>query len=281
MKICFVENFSETDPEGFIYELIKKGHRVSKECTADTDIIFCASIVKMNSALSLKQQYPHIPLVNYCWDFYKWAYEGKHDLPWHRYAEYLRRGTVMVPSTAQQRRLKEMLDLDSIVVHTSIPVYEQKVTDERFVLDPVRYYQHDPNCYWVRDACAELDIPFVHSEHQFSKEEFEKLVASCTFLTCGYVEASTGGLSLMEALWLGKPSLVSNSPYMGASDYLGEFGTYFDYKDYDDLKRKLREMFDRPPEINVQLSRRYLSQHFSPLSMANTIESHLCELKKN
>jgi hypothetical protein len=280
MKICFVENFSETDPTGFIAELVKRGHTISSKCDEKTDFIFCASIVKMDNAMSLKVNNPDIPLVNYCWDFYLWAYEGKHDLPWQRYAAYLKRGALtMVPSKGQQRRLKEMLGLDSVVVHTSIPVYDHPVKDNRYVLDPVRYYGHDPQCYWVRDACAELDIPFVHSEHQYSKEEFEKLVAECTMLTCGYVEASTGGLSLMEGLWLGKPSLVSDSPYMGAKDYLGEFGTYF--SDYDDLKRKLVDMFDNPPEINVQLSRKYISQNFSPTSMADAIERHLCALKNS
>lgn len=245
-------------------------------------MIFCASIVKMDTALTIKNNFKHIPLINYCWDFYLWAYEGKHDLPWQRYAAYLRRGElVMVPSSAQQRRLKEMLNIDSVVVKTSIPIYDHPVKDGRYVLDPVRYYHHDPNCFWVKRACEELNIPLIHSEHQYTIEEFRKLVAECTLLTCGYVEASTGGLSLMEGLWLGKPSLVSDSPYMGAKDYLGEFGTYFDYQDYEDLKKKLREMFDNPHKIDVKLTREYVSKNFSPESMAGTVEKYLCELKNN
>jgi hypothetical protein len=285
MNICFVENFSETDPGKFIAELVKMGHTVSPKCDEKTDVIFCASIVKMDSAASLKSHY-NIPLVNYCWDFYLWAYEGKHDLPWRRYASYLRKSSlVMVPSSAQQKRLKEMIDVDSVVVKTSIPVYDEVPSDGRYVLDPVRYYEHDPNCYWVRDACAELDIPFIHSEHQYSVEEFRKIVANATLLTCGYVEASTGGLSLMEGLWLGKPSLVSNSPYMGASDYLGSFGNYFQYDSYEDLKVKLRTLFDTPPKINVELAKEYISKYFSPEAMASQVASQierlLCELKKN
>lgn len=282
MNICFVENFSESNPDALIGALIARGHKVTPNCTEDTDVIFCGSITRMMTALQHKMDYPHIPLVTYCWDYYKWAHDGKHNLNWGKYGELLRRSKlIMVPSSTQQLRLKELLGLDSVVVKTAITVKDHKTRDGRYVLDPVRYYEHDPNCYWVRDACAELDIPFIHSEHQYTREEFEKLIAECTFMTCGYVEASTGGLSLMEGLWNGKPSLVSNSPYMGAKDYLGEFGNYFDYEDYDDLKRKLLEMFDNPPEIDVKLSQRYISQNFSPESMAKSVEEHLCELKNS
>lgn len=235
----------------------------------------------MSSAESILATYKK-PLVNYCWDFYKWAHEGKHDLPWARYADFLRKSAlVIVPSSSQKLRLKEMLGIDSVVVKTSIPVYDAETSDGGYVLDPVRYYYHDPNCYWVRDACAELGIPFVHSEHGHTIEEFQKLVANCRLLTCGYIEASTGGLSLMEGLYLGKPSLVSDSPYMGARDYLGEWGNYFRYDSYADLKEKLKSLFDKPPKVDVQLSRGYINKYFSPKAMANSMEKYLCGLKNS
>lgn len=281
MNICFVENFSESSPEGFMRELRDMGHKVSPQADSDTDIIFCASITKMQSAKSIRDSFK-VPIVNYCWDFYKWAHEGKHDLPWGKYEEFLRGSDlVIVPSAAQQRRLKEMLNIDSVVIRTSTPVSDHATKDGGYVLDPVRYYHHDPNCYWVRDACAELDIPFVHSEHQYTKEEFARLIAEARLLTCGYVEASTGGLSLVEGLWNGKPSLVSNSPYMGAVDYLGKFGNYFQWDSYEDLKDKLKTLFHAPPVINVKEAREYISNNLSDKTMAQEIEKHLCELKNN
>lgn len=281
MKICFVENYSEANPEGLIKGLIDLGHEVTPYMTNDVDAIFNASVVKMDVAIHYKLRYGHIPLVNYCWDYYKWAHEGKHSFNWPRYVEMLRMSDlIMVPSASQQLRLKELLDLNSVVVKTSIDVYDHEVTDERFVLDPVRYYPEE-NKTWVEEACRQLGIKCIHSEHQFSLEQFRKLVNSCTFMTCAYREASTGGLSLMEGLWNGKPSLVSNSPYMGASDYLGEFGTYFQYDSFEDLKSKIKEMFDNPPQINVQLSRQYISQNFSAEAMAKAVEKHLCALNKN
>lgn len=282
MKICFVDNFSETSSSGLIAELIKRGHTVTKGCDRTYDVIFCGSIVKMEETLAIKLRYPHIPLVNYCWDYYKWAHEGKHKyLNWPKYAAYLKKSAaILVPSHGQQKRLKELLDLDSHVVETSIEVYDHPVSDERFVLDPVRYYPEE-NEKWVERACEELGIKCVHSEHQYSKEEFRRLVHSCTFMTCAYREASTGGLTLIEGLWNGKPSLVSNSPYMGAKDYIGEFGTYFQYDDFNHLKSTIKDMFFNTPKVDVSKAREYISGKFTDELMASKIEKILCEHIKN
>lgn len=281
MKICFVENFSEANPEGFMKALVDRGHKVTKECDETYDVIYCASIVKMNEALNKKASFPRVPLVNYCWDYYKWAHEGKHkSLNWIQYAKFLERSdAILVPSHGQQKRLKELLGLDSYVVETAVDVYEHPVKDDRFVLDPVRYYPEE-NEKWVEQACAELGIPCIHSEHQYSQEEFRRLVHSCTFMTCAYREASTGGLTLIEGLWNGKPSLVSNSPYMGASDYIGDFGTYFQYDDFEDLKCKIKEMFFNTPKIDVSKARNYISGKLTNEVMAEKIEK-ICEHLKN
>lgn len=279
MKICWSDLYSEANADGVVGSLRALGHTVGKDCDDTYDVIFNASVDRMHVAEGWSKQYREIPLINYCWDYYLWAHEGKHSLNWGKYAEFLKTSSlIMVPSHGQQRRLKELLDLDSVVVRSSIETYDHPVTDGRYVLDPVRWYTPDPQCYWVRDACKELGIPFVHSEHQLSLEEFRARVSNCTLMTCGYEEASTGGLTLMEGLWNGKPSLVSDSPYMGAKDYLGPYGHYF--SDYEDLKAKLKELFFNPPKINVTEARAYMTKNFSHLAMAKTIEEHLCALKK-
>lgn len=277
MKICFIENFSETNPEGFIKSLVSKGHKVTKDCDETYDIIFCASIAKLQEALSMKARFPRVKLVTYCWDYYKWAHDGKHKgFDWKRYVSFMQRcNAIIVPSHAQQLRLKELLNLDSYVVETGIEVYDYPATDERFVLDPVRYYPEE-NEKWVEKACDELGIKCIHSEHQYSKEDFKKLIHTCTFMTCAYREASTGGLTLIEGLWNGKPSLVSNSPYMGAKDYIGEFGTYFQYDDFQDLKSKIKEMFFNTPKIDVVKARKYISSKLTDEVMASKIEK-ICE----
>lgn len=245
LKILFVEKFSETNPEGFIDYFVKQGHKVSANIE-NPDIIFCASFFKTREAMNLKIQFPNAKLIVYCWDYYKWVHEGKHDANWGQYRELMKMAdTVIVPSDGQKLRLKELLDIDSIVCETSIPYYDHEVRDDRFVLDPVRHYPEE-NRGWVEKACEELGIPCDHSEHKYSLEEFRDKVNSCSFMVCAFREASTGGLSLMEGLYNGKVSLVSNSPYMGAKNYIGDYGYYFQYDDFEDLKRKIKYLWDNP-----------------------------------
>ena len=283
MNICFLEEINILTPLALVDELTKLGHTVKDSADEDTDIIFNASVAKYYEVMSQKAKAPKAKVVQYCWDYYLWAHEGKHaGYDWKGYAQMLKEADlILVPSSTQQKRLKELLDLDSVVVHTGIDVYDHEVRDDRFVLDPVRYYPPDPNCYWVRDACEELGIRFLHSEHQFSQEQFRELISNCTLMTCGYTEASTGGLSLMEGLWNGKPSLVSDSPYMGATDYLGKFGNYFKYDSYEDLKEKLEQLFNNPPKIDVTEAREYMTQGFSFESMAKGVDKAICELLKS
>lgn len=280
MKICFVENYSEANPEGFIEEMVRLGHTITPVCDETCDVIFFASIEKIEVVESYIRSSPGIPLVIYCWDYYKWAHEGKHRIDWKPYADLLKKAAlILVPSKGQQLRLKELLGLRSTVCACSITTYEHPVQDKRYVLDPVRYYPEE-NQYWVEEACKELGIPVIHSEHGYTEEEFKDLVHNCTFMTCAYREASTGGLSLMEGLYNGKLSLVSNSPYMGAIDYLGQFGTYFQYDDFDDLKKKIRELWECPPDIDIKEVREYM-QYFSHKTFAERIIKNICDLNKN
>lgn len=251
IKLHFIENFSEGDTSRQISAMQEVFELTGPE---EADVLYLASIFKLQEAMQLKAQFKK-PIVVYCWDYYLWKH--KSDALWEKYAIFLQQADlVIVPSTSQQRRLKELLGVESVVVKTGIPLYDEEVTDGDFILDPVRYYPEE-NEKWAEKAAAELGIPFVHSEHQFSKEEFQKLVASCTFLTCAYREASTGGLTLMEGLHLGKPSLVSNSPYMGAKDYLGDNGFYFQHDDFEDLKKQMKFLWEKRPKMRVKVVEGY------------------------
>lgn len=263
LNICILDGFSEGGGS-FINELHLLGHTVTFNPSYKTDYILCFSIEKMDKAFACLQNFPSIPLYVYCWDYYKWAYEGKQtSFNWQRYTMLLRKcRKIFVPSHGQQLRLKELFDLESGVLPCSINTYEAENTDLRFVLDPVRHYPEE-NKGWVEQACSELNIPCVHSEHQFSQEEFRTLVSTCSFMTCAYREASTGGLSLMEGLWNGKVSLVSDSPYMGARDYVGDFGHYFKYDDYNDLKRKILALWENPVSVDRFTARKYMKENFS------------------
>jgi len=248
IKLHFIENFSEGDTDRQLVAMKEVFEFTGPE---EADVFYLASIFRLQEAMSLRAQY-HKPIVVYCWDYYLWKHNS--DALWQKYATFMKNhaSLILVPSEAQRLRLKELLDIDSVVVKTGIPLYEAEVSDGNFILDPVRYYPEE-NQFWAEDAAKELGIPIVHSEHQFSKEEFEKLVATCTFLTCAYREASTGGLSLMEGLYLGKPALVSNSPYMGARDYLGDNGHYFQYDDFGDLKKQMWKLWTTRPKVKGKI----------------------------
>ena len=279
MKIAWIDKFSEADATEVIKELEILGVEVVDNPDSSTRFVICGSIMKQDRAAELIREYD---IIAYCWDFYKWAKEGKHAyLNWGKYEALLRKCTdVWVPSSSQQLRLSEW-DIPSHIIHTAIKVYDHEVNDKGVIIDPVRWYEHDPNCYWVKDACEELGLPFFHTEHQLSYEDFKVAVHNSRFMTCGYIEASTGGLTLIEGLWNGKPSLVSDSPYMGAKDYLGKFGTYFKHSDFNDLKEKLSMMYHDPPQINVEEAREYIRENFSAKTMARKIKERLCELSDN
>jgi len=278
IKLHFVENFSEGDTDEQLVSMRNYFKFVSDP--VQCDVIFCASIVKMNEALAAVSN-SHKPLAVYCWDYYKWAHDGTaKNFNWKKYAEFLKRADlIIVPSEGQKLRLKELLNLDSVVVKTGIKTYDAEPKDEGFILDPVRYYPEE-NRDWAEKAAHELGIPIIHSEHQFTLEEFRKLVTTCTFMTCAYREASTGGLTLMEGLWHGKPSLVSNSPYMGARSYLGDLGNYFQYDDFEDLKKKMKEMWDSRKKVDIKVAREYMEKEFTFDVMAKNLCEAMTKLVK-
>lgn len=267
MNVYFVEKFSEGDKDQQLDAMRKYFKFTTLE---EADAIYCASIVMMAQAKAAKLNTGK-PLAVYCWDYYKWAHEGKnHSWNWRDYADFLKIADIIfVPSFAQKIRLKELLGLDSIVVKTGILTYEHEVTDGGFILDPLRYYPL-PQEKWAEQAAAELGIPIIHSEHQYNEEEFRKLVASCAFMTCAVEEASTGGLTLSEGLWLGKPSLVSYSHYNGAKDYLGKFLFTFE-GDYETFKNQMAWMWDHRPVFDkkeIKEIRDYMTKELSFDNMA-------------
>lgn len=268
MKMYFVEKFSEGDTD-LQLEAMRKVFEMTD--LASADFIYCASISVMTQAQQA-QRNSGKPLVVYCWDYYLWAHQGKHESHnWGKYREFLLEAKlVIVPSAAQALRLKELLGIDAEVVKSGIPTYSHETSDGGFILDPLRYYPEE-NRDWAVLAANRLGIPIIHSEHQYGTEEFRKLVASCTFMTSCYREASTGALTLMEGLWLGKPSLVSDSPYQGARDYVGPYGTYFRHDDFEDLVSKMKEMWEWRSFFDIMNTREYMRKEFTYDAMAKNL----------
>jgi len=271
IKLHFVENFSEGDTD---QQLVAMKKVFEFTDSYDADVIFCASIDKMYEAEGCKSGGQI--LATYCWDYYKWVHEGKHSgWNWKQYARFMKHcDIVFVPSSSQQLRLKELLGIDSVVVKTGIQLYPGKPEDKGFILDPLRYYHNDPTWDWAEKAAKELDIPMIHSEHQYSHDDFRELVRTCTFMTSCVTEASTGALTLSEGLGsYGKASLVSDSPYQGAKDYLGTRAFYFKHDSFDHLKELMASLWeDRPTFIDGP---DYVKKHLSFEQMAQGIYENL------
>ena len=80
-------------------------------------------------------------------------------------------------------------------------------------------------------------------------------------MCCDYHETSTGGLGLLEGYNLGKVSVVSDSPYEGVRDYLGDRAIYFDDNSYEDFKRVIKETWENTPKPDLNECRDFCKQH--------------------
>lgn len=275
LKIHYIKQFSEGDSAGQLEAMRTYFDFVEPE---ECEFIYLASIQYVKEAQELKTIHGK-KLAIYCWDYYKWAHDGhpaSRGFDWQTYQILLLLADVVfVPSDAQARRLSELLYVDPIVVPSGIRRFENEPYDGGYILDPLRYYP-DENRDWAQRAAEQLGIPFKHPEHGVKDEAaWRDLVAGCTFMTSCVREASTGALTLAEGLWLGKASLVSNSPYMGAKTYLGTAGFYFDYDNYDALVEKMDLMWRRRVKVPISQAREWMDAELSYDVMAKRIYESL------
>jgi hypothetical protein len=276
MKTYFVQKTSEGDTEAQVKAMRQAGFEFVE--LKEADVIYCASISVMNNALEAKKLTGK-PLVVYCWDYYLWAHEKcTMSGDWRRYADLLKMADlIFVPSRAQQKRLKELLDLDSVVVLSGVTTYDKKPIDDGYILDPLREYPEE-NYGWAQRAASELNIPIITPNHQCTLTAYRHIVSRCRFIVSVYREASTGGLTLVEGLWLGKPCLISNSPYQGAKDYVGKFARTFQYDDYEDFKRVVKEMWNGPRLPDMLKARNFISKKLTYAHMALTMKEKIHDL---
>lgn len=240
---------------------------------AQADFLWNASVMHWKTArrehINLKRR---AKVVNYVWDLYEWAWENRRRgdfYDWRGYANYLKESDfILCPNEGTRKRIKEYTERDAHVVHTAITVKDNPRPDGRYVLNPLREYP-DPQWGWTKQICEDLDIPYVWSNHQYTQEEWEDLVAGATLLVCEYQEASTGGLTLIEGLWNGIPSIVYDGPYSGGKEYLREYAHLF--TTYDELRTQIRHLWTHPREIDTDKARTFIEKEYSYKRMAQQI----------
>ena len=263
MKISWIKHNDASWMDEAVDCIRDLGHEVVyNECDESFDILFGATIGEQFKLVGLHRDNPSVPMVNYNWDVYEWAFRTwptaifPYDLNCYTWLLHESK-SVFCPSMSVVHRNKEFFDIPhekSKVVKSfarQLDIKPEQVRDDRFVYMPLRQIP-DRNLGWFERAVKELDIPFLLTDKKLSEEDYADKIASCSFLVCPWFEASTGGLSLLEGHKVGKPVLVSDSKYMGAADYFGGRANYFRHDSYEDFKAKIKELWDNTPVLDLE-----------------------------
>lgn len=248
------------------------------------DVMISMGVTIMDETFRALERWPGVPLMCYQWDTYFWVWvpgqEGKKqayhpvrgkEYDYIRYGELLRLAReVWVPSECTGRRCSQWWGVNNwSVILSACPWWDHpNVRDDGYALCCLREIP-DP-CWGVFErCCTELGIPYRSTRHEVSYEAYQDAVAGCRFLCAPLYELSTGGLSLMEGYYHGKPVLISDSPWNGGADYFGSRATYFRHGDEADFKAKLLAMHRNPPHLDREECRSWIEANFSDRRMVD------------
>lgn len=268
MKISYIQNTitlssTETRISYNLYgELKRNGIDVLlNEYDEECDFVLCMNgLSQIHHVMQIKELFPNAKTVMYVWDCYPWTRY------FHEYENVKLFDEIWVPSTEVIIRLNQAYSIPESkckVIKSYVEFFdsEEEVVNDGFAYHFVRPYPADPN-YGITDkACKELGINLFRGNHQLSEKEYRKKILSCSFLITEYMEASTGGLTLLEGYYHGKNVLVSDSIYMGARDYFGDRAYYFKNGDFEDLKRMINYLHNLNYEPNLEERREWCKQY--------------------
>ena len=249
-------------------------HPGSNSIPSRPDVLISMGVTVMEETFAALTRFPNVPLFCYNWDVYAWVWDrprpGEYD--YRRYGELLRQAReVWVPSRCTGRRTRQWFGLTNWhVILSACPWWdwpEDNILDKGYILCSLREI---PDPYWGRleRACAELDLPLRMTRHECSYAEYQQAVVHCRFLCSPLYELSTGGLTLLEGYYHGKPCLLSDSPWHGGRDYLGNRATYFRHDDEGDLRAALQTMYQRPERLDLAECRAWVKENYSDQRMA-------------
>lgn len=273
------------EAEALAVELGKLGIDCTPDLEPDCDACLCGTIWLLDAAE--KAMKAGVPLIHYCWDLYPWQLKGgypgawKPNL-WKPYLEQLKRcHDVWAPSRCTADRVLEFAGRSAHVILTAVHPWDAPTHDGGYVVDVMRPYVCDPMNGVVGRACRELGIPCIESAVTLPWEEFKRAVAGARLLVSAYEEASTGGLTLLEGYYLGKPVLLSDSPRMGARDYFGEKRPgvgYFKWDSPAHLKVMIDVMRGFRPGWSEEVGREWITATYSDAAMARRMATRLREM---
>lgn len=268
------------------------GHKVTVEhpdsvpATERPDALISMGVSIMEETFRALERFPGVPLYCFNWDIYQWVWEpgqegkvqAKHpsrqnEYDYVRYGELLKQAReVWVPSACTGRRTTQWYGLTNwSVILSACPWWDwpaEDIRDDGYALCTLREI---PDPWWGKfeQACEELGIPYRCTRHEVGYREYQEAVAHCRFLCAPLYELSTGGLSLLEGYYHGKPCLLSDSEWNGGRDYLGDRAVYFRHGDEADFRRQLLALWRYPHERTPDKSecRRWITENFSDRRM--------------
>jgi hypothetical protein len=269
IHVCKAENIEGTSrsiPDWSIAE--QQGHQINT-FNGKPDAIVGMSISQMDKTIAAIERWPSVPLFCYNWDCYEWVWlsprPGEYD--YRKYGELLKKAAeIWVPSVCTGKRTTQWWGLKNWhVILSSCPWWDYNdTTDRGYALCCLREI---PDPWWSKfeQACKELNIPYRMTRHEQSYEEYQDAVAHCRFLCAPLFELSTGGLSLMEGYYLGKPVLINDSEWNGGRDYFRDRALYFKHGNFVNFKNMLM-VISNQTSANRYLTvdhKKYITQNFS------------------
>lgn len=216
-------------------------------------------------------------VILYNWDVYPW--QDRSSGEWKAWGKLMRDcRDIWHASMATFRRTEQLYGISKgKVIRTFCPVDwlgDGELSDEEFVLMPMRDYPHDECFNWAEQACVDLNIKLLRPRRSLSIEEYSDAMRSCTLILSPYAEASTGGLGMIEGKYFNKPVLANTSFFNGAREHMGTQATYFD--EFDDLKAKLQEMFHAKQDYTtLKANRQWVKDNYDIKVMATQINETL------
>ena len=258
--------------------LAARGHVVQQKPDAHTDAICAMSITKLPEIQAAHASYPRVPMFNYCWDLYSWVWTrprtGEYD--YAAYGRILKASReIWVPShctwTALRYWYGPQLPRGRRIL-TAINIWEpdEEPRSEGYILNPIRE-QPDHLWGWIDRLCKDRGLRLVSPEHRYSFERYRRAVANCSLVVSPLTELSTGGLTLLEGLRIGKPCLWLDSPWNGASDYAQRFlGSGASVASFEEFEERLVSLSRNPPVVDPGV-RALIDEQHSPEAMAKRI----------
>jgi hypothetical protein len=243
-----------------VLEMEKFGHTVDLEnLKSGHDVVIANGVGVWRETKKFLKNSNNPPLFIYEWDCYPWTYPNKLEYIQNKYLRYptfpkkkykkvlVRAQEIFCPSTSVIKRIDQMFGLSNkcVVVRPFFePIKGGESADGGYIFHPVRKYK-DPQLGWLEKFSEIHNIPVIRPEHRLSKEEYEETVLNASLVVTEYTEASTGGLTLLEAFARGKKILFCDSEYMGANDYFPKKIEKFREGSFEDFSNKILKVINQ------------------------------------